>query len=197
MQREEHSEVMSDAEIVSLFQARDETAISAASRKFGNYCGTVVSGILGNPQDAEECLNDTWMRAWETIPPQKPQNLGAYLATLAKNISLNRYKETHAKKRGSGEIPLVLEELTECCSRNSNVEKEYEHKLLVEAVNEFLRTLPQDKRDLFVLRYWFCLSTKEIAKKTGALNRSAVSVTLMRTRKALAKFLKSKGFLEE
>lgn len=197
MQREENPEVLSDAEIISLFQARDETAISAVSRKFGNYCGTVISGILKNPQDAEECLNDTWMRAWETIPPHEPRNLAAFMATIAKNISLNRYKDTHAKKRGSGEISLVLEELTECCSRNSNVEKEYEHKLLVEAVNEFLRSLPKDKRDIFVLRYWFCLSTKEITKKIGAANRSSVSVTLMRTRKALAKFLKKQGFLEE
>lgn len=197
MPREENSEVMSDAEIISLFQARDETAISAASRKFGNYCGTVISGILTNPQDAEECLNDTWMRAWETIPPHEPRNLAAYLATLAKNISLNRYNNTHAKKRGSGEISPVLEELAECCSRNSDVEKTYEQKLLVEAVNGFLRTLPKDKRDIFVLRYWFCLSTKEIAKKVGALNRSSVSVTLLRTRKALTAYLKKKGFLEE
>lgn len=197
MPREENSEVMSDAEIISLFQARDETAISAASRKFGNYCGTVINNILKNPEDAEECLNDTWMRAWETIPPHEPRNLAAYLATLAKNISLNRYKDNHAKKRGSGEIPLVLEELAECCTRNSDVEKEYEHKLLVEAINDFLRTLPKDKRDIFVLRYWFCLSTKEITKKVGALNRSSVSVTLLRTRKALAAYLKKKGFLEE
>lgn len=196
MQREENSEVMSDAEIVSLFQARDETAISAASRKFGKYCGTVVSGILKDPQDAEECLNDTWMRAWESIPPHQPQNLGAFLATIAKNISLNRYKDTHAKKRGGGEISLVLEELTECSSR-SNVEEEYEHKLLVEAVNDFLRSLPKDKRDIFVLRYWFCLSTKEIAKKVGALNKNSVSVTLLRTRKALAAYLKKRGFPEE
>lgn len=196
MQREEISGVLSDAEIVSLFQARDETAISAVCRKFGSYCGTVVKGILTNPQDAEECLNDTWMKAWESIPPHEPTNLGAFLATLAKNISLNRYRETHAKKRGCGEISLVLEELTECSS-HSNVEKAYEHKLLVEAVNDFLRSLPSDKRDIFVLRYWFCLSTKEIAKKIGALNKNSVSVTLLRTRRALAKYLKKQGFLED
>lgn len=197
MQREDNSEVLSDAEIVSLFQARDETAISAASKKFGSYCGTVVKGILKNPQEAEECLNDTWLKAWESIPPHEPTNLGAFLATLAKNISLNRYTQTHAKKRGGGEISLVLEELAECSSRNNNVEKVYEHKLLVEAVNEFLRSLPRDKRDIFVLRYWFCLSTAEIAKKVGALNRNSVSVTLLRTRRALTAHLKKQGFLKD
>lgn len=197
MQREGISEVLSDTEIISLFQARDETAISAASKKFGSYCGSVVKGIVNNPQDAEECLNDTWMKAWESIPPHQPTNLGAFLATLAKNISLNRYRETHAKKRGCGEISQVLEELTECSSRGSNVEKEYEHKLLVEAVNNFLGSLPRDKRDIFVLRYWFCLSTKEIAKKVGALNKNSISVTLLRTRRALAAYLKKQGFLED
>lgn len=197
MQREDNPGVLSDAEIVSMFNARDETAISAASRKFGGYCGTVVNGILNNPQDAEECLNDTWLKAWESIPPHNPQNLGAFLATLAKNISLNRYNQTHAKKRGCGEISLVLEELAECSSEKNNVEKAYEHKLLVEAVNDFLGSLPRNKRDLFVLRYWYCLSTAEIAKKTGALNRGSVSVMLLRIRRALAAHLKKQGFLDD
>lgn len=197
MQREEKPELLSDEEIVSLFQARDETAISEASRKFGNYCGTVVKGILKDPQDAEECLNDTWMKAWESIPPHEPQNLGAFLATLAKNISLNRYKQTHAKKRGCGEISLVLEELAECSSKKDDVEKAYEHKLLVEAVNDFLRMLPRNKRDIFVLRYWYCLSTTQIAKKVGAVNRGSVSVTLLRTRRSLTAYLKKQGFLDD
>lgn len=197
VQTEDKPKVLSDAEIVSLFLERDETAISAASEKFGNYCGTVVSGILKNPQDAEECLNDTWLKAWESIPPHNPQNLGAFLATLAKNISLNRYNHGNAKKRGGGEISLVLEELAECTAAKNDVEKTFEHKLLVEAVNDFLRSLPQDRRDIFVLRYWYCLSTGEIAKKVGALNRSSVSVTLLRTRRALMKYLEKQGFLTD
>ena len=190
-------EVLSDAEIVSLFLARDEAAIAAVSRKYGNYCGTIARSILKNPQDAEECLNDTWLKAWETIPPNEPQNLGAFLATLAKNICLNRYDQSHAKKRGKGELPIVLEELAECTASKNDVEKEFEHKLLVEAVNEFLRELPRDKRDIFVLRYWYCLSAAEIAKKVGAVNKGSVSVTLLRTRRALAKHLKKRGFLND
>lgn len=190
-------EVLSDAEIVSLFLARDEAAITAVNLKYRDYCWTIAKSILKNQQDAEECLNDTWLKAWESIPPNEPQNLGAFLATITKNICINRYDNSHAKKRGKGELPAVLEELSECTASRNNVEKEFEHKLLVEAINEFLGTLPRDKRDIFVLRYWYCLSTGEIAKRVGAVNRGSVSVTLLRTRRALAKFLEKRGFLDD
>lgn len=191
---EKASEVLSDGEIVSLFFERDEKALAAVSRKYGNYCGTVVRSILKDPQDAEECLNDTWLKAWESIPPEKPHNLGGFLMKLAKNISLNRYKQSHAQKRGGGELPLVLDELAECVPDTNNIERVFEQKLLTSAVNEFLRTLSAEKRDIFVLRYWYCLPVAEIAHKVGT-SRNNVSVILMRTRRGLTEYLKQKELL--
>ena len=193
-QEEKTPEILSDKEIVSLFNERNEKAIEAVCRKYGSYCGAVVQSILKNPQDTEECLNDTWLRAWESIPPEKPRNLGGFLVTIAKTISLNRYKLRHAEKRGSGEVPLVMDELSECVADNGSVEKTFEQKLLTDAVNEFLRTLSPEKRDIFVLRYWYCLPIAEIAKKVG-LNRSNTSVILSRTRRSLAAYLKKKELL--
>lgn len=194
MQKEKTSPILSDKEIVLLFNERNEKAIEAVSRKYGNYCGTVVQSILNNPQDAEECLNDTWLRAWESIPPEKPQNLGGFLVKIAKSISINRYKRLHAEKRGGGEIPLVLDELTECAADKSDVEKAFEQKLLTNALNDFLKTLSQEKRDIFVLRYWYCLPEAEIARRVG-LSRSNISVILSRTRRSLAAYLKKKELL--
>ena len=192
---EDAPENLSDKEIVSLFLERNETALAAVSRKYGNYCGTVVRNILKDPQDAEECLNDTWLRAWESIPPEKPRNLGGFLAKIAKGISLNRYAQSHTQKRGGGEVPLVLDELSECAADNStNIEKVFEQKLLTNAINDFLKTLSPEKRDIFVLRYWYCLSVAEIARKTG-MGRSSVSVTLSRTRRSLAAYLRKKELL--
>ena len=193
-QEEKTPEILSDKEIVSLFNERNEKAIEAVSRKYGSYCGTVVQSILKNPQDTEECLNDTWMRAWESIPPEKPRNLGGFLVKIAKSISLNRYKLAHAEKRGSGEVPLVMDELSECVADNGSVEKVFEQKLLTGAVNEFLKTLSPEKRDIFVLRYWYCLPVAEIARKVG-LNRSNTSVILSRTRRSLTAYLKKKELL--
>ena len=193
-QEEKAPENLSDNEILSLFRERDEKAIEAVSLKYGSYCGTVVRNILKDPQDAEECLNDTWLKAWESIPPESPRNLGGFLVKIAKNISLNRYSQTHAQKRGGGELPLVLDELSECVADKNNVEKIFEQKLLTNAVNEFLQTLSPEKRDIFVLRYWYCLPVAEIARKVG-LNRSNTSVILSRTRRGLIAYLKKKELL--
>lgn len=194
MRSETAPENLSDDEIITLFFERNEKALSAVSRKYENYCGTVVRSIIKNPQDAEECLNDTWLKTWESIPPARPKNLGGFLAKIAKNISLNRYEHSRAKKRGGGELPLVLDELSECVADKSDVEKTFEQKVLTDAVNEFLRTLPRDKRDVFVLRYWYCLSVAEIANKTG-LSRGSVSVSLTRSRRKLAAYLKKAGLI--
>lgn len=194
MRSETAPENLSDDEIITLFFERNEKALSAVSRKYENYCGAVVHSIIKNPQDAEECLNDTWLKTWESIPPARPKNLGGFLAKIAKNISLNRYEHSHAKKRGGGELPLVLDELSECVADKNDVEKTFEQKLLTDAVNDFLRTLPRDKRDVFVLRYWYCLSVAEIAEKTG-LSRGGVSVSLTRSRRKLAAYLKKEGLI--
>ena len=193
-QEEKTPENLSDNEIISLFNERDEKALSAVSLKYGSYCGAVVRSILKDPQDEEECLNDTWLKAWESIPPESPHNLGGFLVKIAKNISLNRYSQSHAKKRGGGELPLVLDELSECLADKNNVEKTFEQKLLTDAVNEFLQTLSPEKRDIFVLRYWYCLPVAELARKMG-ISRSSAAVSLTRTRRSLTAYLKKKELL--
>lgn len=182
-----------DSEIIELFNSRDEKAISAASSKYGRYCSAVAMNILGNRQDAEECLNDALLKAWESIPPAKPDNLPGYLAKITKNISLNRYRSAHTEKRGSGGLDSVYEELSECVPDKNNVERNYEHKELIEAINAFLAKLPADKRDIFVLRYWNCMSVSEVAARVG-ISENRAAVELFRTRKKLVKYLEKRGF---
>lgn len=183
----------SDNEIIELFNSRDEKAISAASSKYGRYCTAIAMNILGNRQDAEECLNDTLLKAWESIPPAKPDNLPGYLAKIAKNISLNRYRSTHTEKRGSGSIDSVYEELSECVPDKNSIERSYERKELIEAINAFLAKLAADKRDIFVLRYWYCMSVSEVAARVG-VSENRAAVELFRTRKRLVKHLEKRGF---
>lgn len=183
----------SDNEIIELFNSRDEKAISAAYSKYGRYCTAIAMNILGNRQDAEECLNDTLLKAWESIPPAKPDNLPGYLAKIAKNISLNRYRSSHTEKRGSGSIDSVYEELSECVPDKNSIERSYEHKELIEAINAFLAKLAADKRDIFVLRYWYCMSVSEVAARVG-VSENRAAVELFRTRKRLVKHLEKRGF---
>ena len=182
-----------DSEIIELFNLRDERAISAAGSKYGRYCTAVAMNVLGNRQDAEECLNDALLKAWESIPPAKPDNLPGYLAKITKNISLNRYRSTHTEKRGSGDIDSVYEELSECVPDKNNVERNYEHKELIEAINAFLAKLSADKRDIFVLRYWYCMSVSEAAAHVG-VSENRAAVELFRIRKKLIKYLEKRGF---
>lgn len=180
-------------EIIELFNRRDEKAISLAASRYGRYCTAVAMNILGNAQDAEECLNDTFLKAWENIPPAKPDNLPGYLAKITKNIALNRYRSTHAEKRGSGSVDSVYEELSECVPDKNSIERSYEHKELIEAINMFLAKLAADKRDMFVLRYWYCMSVSEIAARVG-ISENRAAVELFRIRKKLIKHLQRKGF---
>lgn len=181
----------SDREIIDLFLDRDERAVKAASMKYGGYISAVAINVLGNRQDAEECVNDALMTAWESIPPAEPSNLGGYLAKITKNISLNRFRSDSAEKRG-GELTRVYEELAECAG-SCNVEREYEHKELIEAINAFLAKLPSDKRDLFVLRYWHCMSIAELASRV-CITENRAAVELFRIRKKLIKHLQKRGY---
>lgn len=184
---------MNDDEIIRLFIKRDEQAISAAHEKYGKYCSAVALNILKNREDSEACLNDALMKAWETIPPEQPRNLAGFLAKITKNICLNRYNMEHADKRGGGEVPLIFDELSECIPDNQNVEHAFEQKELIAAVNAFLKTLPESRRDLFLLRYWYCLSVSEAAARVGISSNNA-AVTLARTRKKLLGYLRKRGY---
>lgn len=186
--------VLNDNEILELFNSRDENAVRAVSEKFGGLCGSIARNILQNSEDAEECLNDTWLKAWESIPPAKPKILSAYLAKIAKNISLNRWKSERREKRGGGVVDLVFEELEELeAFAGGDVAETAERRELLEEINRFLSRLTADKRRIFVRRYWYCDGISELAASFG-MTENNVSATLSRTRAELKKYLKKRGY---
>lgn len=190
---ERNSHKMDDREIIELFFARDQQAVNAASDKYKSYCTKIAMNILGLREDAEECVNDALMKLWQLIPPNKPQMLSAFFGKITRNLAINMRKRERAEKRGGGEAPLVLDELEEIVAGSSNVEAEQERKELTETVNAFLRKLPKQKCDIFVCRYWYCDSVKDIADSFG-LSEDNVSVTLSRIRKKLKTHLEKQGY---
>lgn len=184
---------MDDAQIVLLYLDRDEQAIPMTANKYGNYCTSIAKNILGNYEDAEECVNDTYLNTWNAIPPHNPKMLSTFLGKLVRNLAFNRYKHNKADKRGGGEIVLVLDELAGCVSDNDDVEQAYEHKELVAAINHFLETLPVEKRKIFVCRYWYTDSICDIAARFD-MTYSAVSMTLSRLRNQLHNYLIERGY---
>ena len=187
---------MEDNQIIELFWQRDESAITETGRKYGAYCRTIANNILQNNEDAEECVNDTWLKAWNSIPPHRPENLRLFLAKITRNLSFNRYNENTAKKRGGKEITLVLDELAECIEDRSDVEQIIMAKELKECIKSFVTTLHERDRNVFVRRYFFVDTVKEIAGRYG-LSESNVMVILSRTRKLLKEKLKKEGYVDE
>ena len=184
---------MDDSEIIRLFQARDEQAISATGEKFGAYCTAIARNILGNEEDAADCVNTVYLKVWESIPPAAPPNLAAFIGKLTKNHALNLLKSQNRAKRGSGAVDLVYEELAEVLPDNAEVESELLRKELLAAINKFLARCSQTNRKAFVMRYWYCYDIPYIAKYLGITENNA-SVTLSRTRKKLKEYLRKEGF---
>ena len=184
---------MDDAKIVQMYFDRDEQAIPATANKYGNYCVSVAKNILGNHEDAEECVNDTYLNAWNAIPPHRPQMLSAFLGKIVRNLAFNRYKHNTADKRGGGEIGAVLDELAGCVSGNEDTERAYEYKELVAAINDFLSTLTTRKRNIFVCRYWYTDSVSDIAARYN-MSCAAVSMELNRLRTKLHNYLIERGY---
>lgn len=184
---------MDDNKIVQLYWDRSEQAISATSVKYGGYCASIAKNILGNQEDAEECVNDTYWSAWNAMPPHRPNVLSAFLGKITRNLALNRYKQIHADKRGGGNLLQPLDELAECVSDTDNVEKEIDRRELVKAINAFLSTLSPSKRSIFICRYWYFDSIFYIASRFG-MTENNVSVTLNRLRTNLRKYLTERGF---
>lgn len=185
---------MESKEIVELFFSRDERAIEAVSDKYGGYCGRVAMNILGSREDSEECINDAFLKAWELIPPNKPDRLSTFLGKLTRNVAINRLRQQNAQKRGGGEAAAVFDEISEFTPDKFSVEAETEKKELVNAINEFLKKLPAKKRKVFICRYWYCDSIRDIAAQEG-LTESNVSVILNRTGQKLKKHLTEKGMI--
>lgn len=175
---------MQDDAIITLYWERDESAIHHTDEKYHIYCHTIADRILRSEHDAEECVNDTWLRAWNTIPPQKPSNLRLFLGRITRNLSLDRYRRTHAEKRGGGEMPLLLEELGDCATHPDAVFEEVVQKELTERLHRFLLTLSMRDRTVFLKRYFYAMSVADIAKQLG-MTENYVSKLLSRTREKL------------
>ncbi|MBE6883744.1 MAG: sigma-70 family RNA polymerase sigma factor [Ruminococcaceae bacterium] len=184
---------MEDTEIIEMYWARDERAIPVTAEKYGSYCAAIAGNILGSREDAEECVNDTWLQVWKAIPPHRPGGFAAFLGKITRNLAINRYKRGSAEKRGGGEISAVLEELSEMVSGKENTEAELMRKEFAEALNAFLKELPEEKRNIFVCRYWYSDSVTEIAERYGR-REGTVSMILSRLRIKLRKYLLERGF---
>lgn len=184
---------MDDSRIISLYWERDQSAIPATAEKYGGYCTSIARNILENEEDAEECVNDTWLGAWNSMPPHRPGMLSTFLGKITRNLSFNRRRRSSAEKRGGGELPLVLDELGECVSGRDSVEGEYDRKELLHEINEFLDGLSTEKRAIFVCRYWYADSVGNIAARLG-MTENHVSVTLTRLRRKLREHLAKGGF---
>ena len=189
-------EPMEDREITAMFQARDEAAISCAQEQYGALCMTVAYNILGDRRDAEECVNDAMLKVWQAIPPARPKVFGAYLLTAVRRTALDRRRESLAERRGSGQIPAALDELSECIPAPDDPVRSLDACLLRDALNRFLQTLTPDARTAFVSRYWLCLTAGEIAERME-WSRARVKMSLSRTRGKLKAFLKKEGYSDE
>lgn len=185
---------MEDKEIVRLYWERNELAIKETSLKYGRYCYTIAYNILLSREDAEESVNDTYMKTWECIPPHFPTILSAFVGKITRRLSLNKWHSKNRVKRGGGQVALALEELEECVPAGSSVEQTVEQKELLQKINAFLGTLPDTERDLFVCRYWFMASVKELSEKFE-FSESKTKSMLFRIREKLKSYLGEEGYL--
>ncbi len=186
--------MMEDLCIVELYWNRSEKAIAETSAKYGKYCYSIAYHILMNAEDAEESVNDTWLDAWNAMPPHRPSVLSTFLGKLTRRISIDRWRERSAKKRGGGEMPLVLEELEGCIISGQDIEHEVLEQELVGALDGFLSKLPDTERDVFVCRYFFLLSVAEICEKFH-FSQSKVKSMLSRTRRRLFAYFEKEGLI--
>lgn len=186
---------MEDSRIIDLYWARSEAAIAETSLKYGNYLKTIAGRILANAEDTEECVNDTYLQAWNAIPPNRPAVFSAFIGKIVRNLALDRYRKRNAGKRGGGELTLALEELYDCAS-DTSVEGSMEQKDLSRLISGFIRSLPRQEGDIFICRYWYLDPVKEIAQQFS-ISESKVKNTLFRTRKKLKAVLLKEGIVVE
>lgn len=183
---------MEDSTIIDLYWARQEQALSETERKYGGYCRSIAHNILQNREDSEECVSDTWLHAWNAIPPQRPSVLSAFLGRITRNLSFDRCRRQSAEKRGGGVLPLALDELSECVPAPGRVEQTLEAQELSTAIDRFLRTLPERDCSIFLRRYWYVDTVQTIAERYE-INVSTVKSILFRTREKLRRYLSGEG----
>ncbi len=176
------------------YWAREERALSETDAKYGGYCRSIAHNILKNREDSEECVSDTWLHAWNAMPPQRPSILSSFLGRITRNLSFDRCRRQNAEKRGGGSLPLALDELSECVPAPGRVEQALEARELAEAIDRFLRTLPERECSIFLRRYWYVDSVQDIAARYALQENTAKSI-LFRTREKLRRYLAGEGII--
>lgn len=183
---------MNDEQIIDLFWERSELAIQESNNKYGNYCHRIALNILNNLEDSEECVNDTFLQAWNSIPPQKPEILKCFLGKISRNLALNKYKYNTAHKRSLHHLDALLQELSGCLPVYEDPAQLAEDSYIVDCLNRFLGLQKEKTRKMFVRRYWYMDSIKVIANDFG-VSESGVKMCLMRTKASLKEFLEKEG----
>ena len=184
---------MDDKSIIDLYWARDELAISETDKKYGTYCRSIAYNILTNNEDADECVNDTYMGAWNSMPPHRPNALQIFLGKITRRLSIDRWRYNTAEKRGGSQTAVCLDELSDCIPSGSSPEKEAELHALQESYDRFIAGISQTERRVFLLRYWYLEPISAIAK-TSHFSESKVRSMLHRTRQKLRNHLEKEGF---
>jgi len=183
---------VTDNDIMELYFSRSENAIAETDKKYGAYCRSMTYSILGSREDSEECVNDTYLKVWDTIPPERPRKFGAFLSAIARNIALNMRRSRSAVKRGGGNAEAVYDEIAEVVADSSTVESEFDDRELVRTLNAFLASVGGEKQKIFMKRYYHFRSVSEIAEEMG-ISEEKVKTTLHRTREKLKKYLEKEG----
>ena len=183
---------MEDLQIIGLYFKRDESAITETETKYGAYCHGIALNILSINADAEECVNDTYLQAWNSIPPQKPNKLGAWLGKVVRNIAINLWKKNHRQKRYAG-MEQLLNELDDCIPSPFTVEREIEEQELTEVINTWLASLSQNDRILFIRRYWHGETVTMLAQESG-MSPANMAKRMYRLRKNLKLKLEKEGY---
>ena len=181
---------MEDKSIIELFFQRDESAITESQKKYGSYCRAIAHNILHCKEDTDECVNDTWLRSWNSIPPEKPNRLSVYFGRITRNLAIDRYRKERSMKHGGAQTSICLDELSECIGAEDPIE---DTLVLKDLLNSFLSSLPEKHRHIFLFRYWYMMPVSDIADHCG-MTSDAVKMLLSRTRKKLEKYLKKEGF---
>ena len=182
---------MTDTQIIDLYWARSEEAILATADTYGGYCAAIAWNILHSREDTEECVNDTWHRAWDTMPPQRPMSLRAYVGAIVRNLSISRYRAQRAQKRYNG-AEVLLSELGDCVPARDSVQRTAEVKELSELISRWLYGLGDESRALFIRRYWNGDSVKSLAQELG-MQPNAMTKRLLRLRESLRAYLENEG----
>lgn len=186
---------MEDEKIIDMYFERNENAIKETQEKYGDFCFDIAYRILSNREDAKECENDTYLRVWNSIPPQKPSVFMSFLGMITRGLSLDLFRKNHAQRRGGSKIDVSINELEECIPDRAYIYEEIETVELAKMISSFLHTLPKSQCDVFLQRYWYFHSIKEISKHHG-FSQSKVKMILLRTRNKLFEALKKEGVFE-